>query len=64
MAQSLFDNYGYYTEDASELAKETHDAIKEVFDKYVLEDYSHRDIANIMRKAVEEMEMDYTLGHI
>lgn len=64
MAQSLFDNQGYYTDDASELARDTHAAVKEVFDNYVREGYSHRDISNIMRKTVEEMEMDYTLGHI
>lgn len=64
MTQSLFDDQGFYTDEARDLSSETHETLKELFDSYVRNDYSHRDIANIMRKAVEDLEMDYTLGHI
>ena len=53
----LFDNEEMYTEDAKSLDRLTKDALDNLFMRFVDEGYSTREIAQVMRTAIEWVEI-------
>lgn len=59
---SLFDKDYRYTEKALEISHKTEQALKELFKKYVQEEYSPREIAHVMQMCVTDFELDAVLS--
>ena len=53
----LFDDEEMYTEDAKSLDRLTKDALDNLFMRFVDEGYSTREIAQVMRTAIEWVEI-------
>lgn len=59
--KSLYDENGKYTEDAMKLDRETNEAIDDLFNKYVADGYSPREISHVMMATVSEIELTLLL---
>jgi hypothetical protein len=60
--KSLYDHNHRYTPEADALSNETHLALQGIFDRYIAQGYSPREISHIMQADVWELELSAVLG--
>lgn len=60
--KSLYDANGKYTSQATDLDNATNQACKALFQAYMDQGYSYRDIAGIMRTAITDLELMSAMG--
>jgi hypothetical protein len=60
--KSLFnDSFETYTKDALQIAKETQDVIRPIFEKWVSEGYKHRELEYIMSDEIAMLGAEFRL---
>jgi hypothetical protein len=65
MKKHLFRADNAYCIDAQELDRETIQAVKKIFEKYVEEEgYPPREVEYVMTKAISDLSLSFTLGPV